>query len=276
MPVIPLNDGTTIPQVGYGVFEIPAEQTRALCRTALDAGYRHIDTARFYGNEEAVGQAVRDSGLDRDAVHVTSKVWNNDHGYDAATAAIEGSVARLGIGALDLMLIHWPMPVLDAYVDTWRALIDARDRGLVRSIGVSNFHENHLHRIIDETGVVPAVNQIESHPYLQQRDLRAVNAGLGIVTQAWSPLARGREVLDDEVITSIADRHQRTPAQVVLRWHVELGTVVLPRSTDAGRIAANLDLFGFTLDDDDHTAIRGLERGLRVGPDPDTQTRVTD
>ena len=276
MPLIPLNDGTAIPQVGYGVFEIPAEQTRALCRTALDAGYRHIDTARFYGNEEAVGQAVRDSGLDRDAVHVTSKVWNNDHGYEAATAAIEGSVARLGLGPLDLMLIHWPMPVLDAYVDTWRALIDARDRGLVRSIGVSNFHENHLQRIIDETGVVPAVNQIESHPYLQQRDLRAVNAGLGIVTQAWSPLARGREVLDDEVMTSIARRHQRSPAQVVLRWHVELGTVVLPRSTNAGRIAANLELFDFTLDDDDHAAIRDLDRGMRVGPDPDTQTRVTD
>lgn len=271
-----LNDGVSIPKVGYGVFQVPPEQTYDLCRAALGHGYRHIDTARFYGNEEAVGRAVRDSEVPREQVFVTSKVWNNDHGYDETTAAVNGSMRRLGLDYVDLFLIHWPIPSQDKYVDTWRALIDLRDQGKLRSIGVSNFHAPHLARIIDETGVVPSVNQIESHPYLQQRQLRKTNAEYGIVTEAWSPLARGQQVLGDEVITTIAAKYHRSPAQVVLRWHLDLGTVVLPRSQNPGRIAENLDLFSFTLDPDDHKAIAGLERGMRVGPDPDTQARLTD
>lgn len=264
-----LHDGHLMPNIGFGVFQVPAEETTRLCRAALDTGYRHIDTAKLYGNEEAVGQAVRESGLPVGAVFVTTKIWNDDQGYDEARAAFVGSRDRLGLGAVDLLLIHWPRPALDRYVDTWRALIDLRKEGEVRSIGVSNFHEAHLRRIIDETGVVPVVNQIECHPYLQQHELRAVNDELRIVTQAWSPLARGREVLDDPVIGAIAAAHGKSPAQVILRWHLDLGNVILPRSQRESRIAENFDLDGFALTEDDHQQIRGLDRGGRIGPDPD-------
>lgn len=269
MRTVTLHDGHELPTIGFGVFEVPADVTARLCGTALQVGYRHIDTARLYGNEEAVGQAVRDSGLAVDDVFVTTKIWNDDQGYDEARAAFAESSQRLDLGTIDLVLIHWPKPAADKYLDTWRALIDLQQEGQVRSIGVSNFHESHLRRIIDETGVTPVVNQIECHPYLQQRELRAVNAQLGIVTEAWSPLARGREVLGDPVIGAIADKHGKSAAQVILRWHLDLDSVVLARSQNDGRIAENFDVFGFELDEADHAAIAGLDRGGRIGPDPD-------
>lgn len=269
-----LPDGFPIPQVGYGVFEVPEDETRELCGLALDAGYRHIDTARFYGNEEAVGQAVLASGLAREEVFVTTKLWNNDQGYDETLRAFEGSLQRLGLGYVDLFLIHWPVPSRDLYVPSWKALITLRAEGLVRSIGVSNFHEAHLRRIVDETGVVPVVNQVELHPYLQQVGLRKVHADLGILTQAWSPLARGRKVLEDPVIGELATKHGRTAAQVILRWHLQLDHIVLPRSQTPSRMVENIRLEGFELDAHDLAAIAGLECGGRIGPNPDDMARA--
>ena len=273
---VQLPDGYPIPQVGYGVFEVPSDETRRLCGLALEAGYRHIDTARFYGNEEAVGEAVLTSGLPREEVFVTTKLWNSDQGYDETLRAFEGSLNRLRLGYVDLFLIHWPVPSRDLYLPSWKALGRLRADGLVRSIGVSNFHETHLRRIVDETGVVPAVNQVELHPYLQQAGLRQVNTDLGILTQAWSPLARGRKVLDDPVITGLAAKHGRTAAQVILRWHLQLGNIVLPRSQTPSRIVENLTLEGFELDAEDLATVAGLERDGRIGPNPDDMARAAD
>ncbi len=269
VPHLVLNNGVEIPQLGFGVFKVPHDETKQAVAAALDAGYRHVDTARLYENEEGVGEAIRESGLDRDAVFVTTKVWNDDHGYDATLRAFDASMKRLGLDVLDLYLIHWPQPGRDQYVETWRALERLYLDGRVRAIGVSNFAPTHLRRLLDGSEVVPVINQVELHPYLQQEEVRRVDDELGILTEAWSPIAKGGELLSEDVLLSLADKHGRTPAQVVLRWHVQLGNVVIPKSVTPSRMKENLDVFGFDLDDDDLAAIAGLERDGRTGPHPD-------
>jgi 2,5-diketo-D-gluconate reductase A len=271
VPETTLNDGAEIPQLGFGVFQIPPEQTAETVTRAFETGYRHIDTAAAYRNEAEVGQAFRASGLDRDQVFITTKCFTDSHGYDEATRALKESLARLELDHVDLYLIHWPVPAHDRYVATWQAFIDLRREGLVRSIGVSNFQPHHLERIIDETGVTPSVNQIELHPRLQQRGLRREHADRGIVTEAWSPLAQG-EVLDEPILTEIARSHGRTTGQVVLRWHLQLGNVVFPKSVTPERIAENFEIFDFQLSDDEMGTIAELDAGERTGPDPDTFT----
>jgi 2,5-diketo-D-gluconate reductase A len=268
MPQIDLNDGRRIPQVGFGVFQVPPEETAQAVTLALQSGYRAIDTAAAYRNERAVGEAIRSSGLDRDEVFVTTKVWSDDHGAERTRAAFEASLERLGLDEVDLYLIHWPVPARGLYVETWRTLTELHADGRARSIGVSNFQPDHLRAIIEDSGVAPAVNQIELHPRLQQAQLRRVHAEHRIVTEAWSPLARGG-VLDDPVITRLAERHDRTPAQIVLRWHVQLGNVVIPKSVTPERIRANIDVFDFALDDDEVRSIEALDSGERTGPHPD-------
>jgi 2,5-diketo-D-gluconate reductase A len=269
VPLVRLSDGVDIPQLGFGVFQVPPEDTADVVRMALSTGYRHIDTAAAYQNEAAVGQAVRASGLERSEVFITTKCANDDHGYDEARRALRASLDRLEMDYVDLYLIHWPVPARDRYVDTWKAFIDAEKQGLVRSIGVSNFQPAHLHRVIEETGVRPIINQVELHPRLQQRELRRVHAELGIVTEAWSPLAQG-EVLDDPTITAIAEAHDRTPGQVVIRWHLQLGNVVIPKSVTPERIEENIRVFDFELSEDEMAAIDALDANERTGPDPDT------
>jgi diketogulonate reductase-like aldo/keto reductase len=268
-PQVILNNGIEIPQLGFGVWRIPAEETRKAVLAALDAGYRHIDTAKLYDNEEGVGAAIRESGLDRDSVFVTTKVWNSDQGYDDTLRAFDASMDRLGFDLLDLYLIHWPMPGKGLVADTWRAMERLYHDGRVRAIGVSNFHAHHLRALIDHADVVPTVNQVELHPYLQQDEVRAANTELGVATEAWAPLARGGELLADPVITRLADKHGRTPAQVVLRWHVQLDTIVIPKSVTPARIAENFEIFDFELDDEDLAAVAGLDRGHRTGPHPE-------
>ena len=265
-PRIALNDGRHMPQLGYGVFQVPPEDTRRLVVDAIDLGYQAIDTATFYRNEAEVGQAVRDSGK---RPFVTTKLWNDNQGYDRALRAFDASYDALGLDAIDLYLIHWPKPALDLYVETWKALIRLRDEGRVRTIGVSNFTAAYLERIIHDTGVVPAVNQVELHPYFQQVELRAYHEENDIVTTSWSPLGRGG-VLADPVIASIARKHDKTPAQVIIRWHIESGLTVIPKSSNRERQAENLDVFGFSLDPEDMQAIARLDRADgRIGPDPD-------
>ncbi len=272
VPTLPTRGGGTIPQLGFGVFQVPPDATTEVVLSALQAGYRHIDTAAAYRNEAAVGTAVRDSGLDRSEVYVTTKCWNEQQGYEEARRALEKSLGRLETHYVDLYLIHWPVPAHDRYVDTWKAFIDARDDGLARAIGVSNFQPPHLRRLIRETGESPAVNQIELHPLFQQAGLRAEHEELGILTEAWSPLAQGR-ALDEPAIVEIAERHGRTPGQVVIRWHLQLGNIVIPKSVTPERIVENFDVFGFELDDAEMEAIHALDRGERIGPDPDTFIR---
>ena len=272
VPNVALRDGEQIPQVGFGVFQVPPAQTTEVVLEALQAGYRHIDTAAAYGNEAAVGQAVRAAALERSEVFITTKCFNDDQGYDKARRACDASLKRLDMEHIDLYLIHWPVPAHDLYVDTWRAFIELREEGLVRSIGVSNFQPEHLERIIAETGHTPAINQVELHPYLQQPGLRREHEQLGIVTEAWSPLAQG-EVLDDPVITRIAEAHSRTPGQVVIRWHLQLGNVVIPKSVTPARIGQNFDVFGFSLSEQEMADIEQLDAGRRTGPDPDTFVR---
>ncbi|QQQ78590.1 aldo/keto reductase [Saccharothrix sp. 6-C] len=269
MRTITLNNGVTMPQLGFGVFQVSTEDTRGAVTEALRVGYRSIDTAAAYRNEEQVGRAIADSPVPRDEIFVTTKLWNSDQGYDEALRAFDASAERLGLDRVDLYLVHWPAPAQDRYVDTWRALGKLHADGRVRAIGVSNFQPAHLARIVDATGAVPAVNQVELHPRLQQAELRAVHARLGIATEAWSPLAQGA-LLADPVITGIAEKHGRTPAQVVLRWHVQLDNVVIPKSVTPSRIAENFALFDFELDAEDMGRIRELDRGERTGPDPDT------
>jgi 2,5-diketo-D-gluconate reductase A len=272
VPRIALAGDVRIPQLGYGVFQVPPEITADVTTRALQAGYRHIDTAAAYRNETGVGQAFRASGLAREDVFVTTKCFNDDHGFEEAKRACRASLDRLELDHVDLYLIHWPVPSQDRYVETWKALVELQQEGLTRAIGVSNFQPAHLRRIIDETGVTPAINQVELHPRLQQPGLRREHAELGIVTEAWSPLAQGA-LLDDPVIRGLAEAHGRTPAQVVLRWHLQLGNVVIPKSVTPGRIEENFDLFGFELDAADMEAIAALDRGERIGPDPDTFVR---
>ncbi|WP_448629502.1 aldo/keto reductase [Cellulomonas soli] len=270
VPSVALADGATLPQVGFGVYRVADAAADGIVAQALEAGYRLVDTARLYGNEAGVGRAVRASGLPRGEVSVTTKVWNDDQGYEATIRAVEASSARLGLGAPDLVLIHWPAPGQDLYVDSWRALLDLREAGQVRSVGVSNFQPAHLQRLAEATGQTPVLNQVELHPYLQQPQLRAFHAAHGIATQAWSPLGRGSGVLEDPVVLDIAARHGVGAAQVVLRWHLDLGTLVIPKSVTPERIRSNIDVFGFALDAQDHARIADLDRGERLGPDPDT------
>lgn len=270
VPMLPMNDGSAIAQVGFGVFQVPAEDTARIVGEALDAGYPRIDTAWGYMNEAGVGEGIAARGRARDEVFVTTKVWNSYQGRDKTLESFDGSMAALGLDALDLLLIHWPAPANDLYVETWKTFVELRDQGRVRSIGVSNFEPEHCHRIIEATGVVPAVNQIELHPYFQQRTLRDFHDLHGIVTEAWSPIARGR-VADDPVIQGIAEAHGRTPAQVTLRWELQHGIAVIPKSVTAERIVSNLALFDFELSADEMTAIDDLDGPEgRMGPDPTT------
>lgn len=269
VPNLPLNDGVEIPQLGLGVWQVPQEQTAEVVLTALNAGYRHIDTAAGYGNEAGVGDALRASGLAHEDVFVTTKLANDAHGRDKTLRAFDESMAKLQLEYLDLYLIHWP-GLADDYVETWQVFEELQREGRIRSIGVSNFQKTHLRKLFDETGIVPSVNQVEQHPYLVQDDLRAFNAEHGIVTEAWSPLAKGGGLLKEDVITSIAQELGKDPAQVVLRWHVQLGNIVIPKSVTPSRIESNIDVFGFALSDEQVAAISGLNRDERTGPDPDT------
>ncbi|MGV0851113.1 aldo/keto reductase [Mycolicibacterium phlei] len=266
-PSITLNDGNAIPQVGLGVWQTPPEATERAVTTALEAGYRHIDTAAVYQNEREVGQALAKSGLKRDEVYITTKLWNADQGYDSTLAAFDKSMERIGLEYLDLYLVHWPMPKTNKYVDTFKAFAYLRDQGRIRSIGVSNFEPEHLRTLIDATGIVPAVNQIELHPLLQQQELREVHAELGIATEAWSPLGQG-SLLANPTVTSVAEAHGRTPAQVLIRWHIQLGNIVIPKSVTPERIVSNFDVFDFELSDQDMASISSLGDGTRLGPDP--------
>ncbi len=265
-----LNDGTTIPQLGFGVWQVPDEEAQVAVEEALRVGYRHIDTAAVYGNEEGVGRALKASGLDRDDVYITTKLWNADQGYDSAFTAYATSLDKLGLETVDLYLVHWAAPAFGLYRDSWKALVKLHEEGRVRAIGVSNHHEAHLNNIIADTGVTPVLNQVELHPYLQQNDLRAVHEKLGIATQAWSPLGSGKGLLDDPVLAKLAEKHSATPAQVTLAWHLAVGNVVIPKSVTPSRIAENFASTQVALDSDDLEAIAGLDRGERTGADPDT------
>ncbi|MYZ40644.1 aldo/keto reductase [Streptomyces sp. SID4917] len=269
VPDVVLNNGVKIPQLGFGVFQVDDAQTTDAVLAALDAGYRSIDTAAVYGNEKGVGRAIASSGVPRDELFITTKLWNDRQGYDSALAAFDTSLAKLGLDRVDLYLIHWPAPARDRYVDTWRALEKLLADGRARAIGVSNFQPAHLQRLLDETGVVPVLNQIELHPGLQQAELRDFHAQHDIATEAWSPLAKGT-LLQEEAITEIAGRHEKSPAQVVLRWHIQLGNIVIPKSVTPARIRENIDVFDFELSPGDMAAMATLDRGLRTGPNPDT------
>ena len=272
VPAVRLNDGSDVPQFGFGVFQIPADQTVTAVRTALDAGYRHIDTAQMYGNEAEVGRAIAESGVPREEIFVTTKLDNSRHGYDAALGALDESLRKLGFDHVDLFLIHWPRPQEGRYVETWTALEKLKADGKARSVGVSNFTVEHLERLAERTGTVPAVNQIELHPQFPQAALRAYHAEHGIATEAWSPIGQGKGLLDDPVLTGLAQKYDRSPAQVVLRWHVQLGNIVFPKSMHAERMRENIDVFDFELADDDMQAISALDRSPagRQGPNPDT------
>jgi 2,5-diketo-D-gluconate reductase A len=269
VPTVTLNNGVTIPQLGFGVFQIAPDDTKRATLDALEVGYRHIDTAEMYGNEKEVGQAVAASGLDRSEVFVTSKLNNGFHARDAALTAFDGTLEALGFDYLDLFLIHWPLPTIGDFVETWTAMQEIYASGRVKAIGVSNFQAAHLQRLFDETSIVPAVNQIEIHPYLAQDTLRAFNAAHGIATEAWSPIAQGA-VLADEVIVSIAEKVGKTPAQITLRWHIQRGDIVFPKSVTRSRVEENFAIFDFELSDDDMQSITELDRNERTGPDPDT------
>lgn len=269
IPVAELGEEVSIPRVGLGVFQIAPVETEEVVRLALEAGYRHIDTAAAYDNEEGVGRALSSSSLDRDEVFVTTKLWNSQHGRERPKQALGASLERLGFDYVDLFLIHWPVPSRDRYVETWEALLDLQADGLARAVGVSNFLPEHLDRLKEATDVMPPINQVELHPHLRQDELRAYHREHGIVTEAWSPLAKAR-ILDEPILQAIAERHGRTAAQVVLRWHLQLGNVVIPKSITPARIAANLDLFDFELSDDEVEEISSLDRDRRIGPDPET------
>lgn len=270
IPDIRLNDLSVIPQIGLGVWQVPDDVAEHACTTAFEVGYRHIDTAALYGNEEGVGRAIAASGLARDEVYITTKVWNTDHGRERTYAAMDASLDRLGLDYVDLYLIHWPTPARDLYVQTWEAVLELQQRGLTRSVGVSNFHAPHLRRIIDETGATPVINQIELHPWLPQREIRSLDAELGVITEAWSPLASGG-LIDDPRLVAIGAKYGKSTAQVMIRWHLQIGNVVLPKSITPSRIRENIEVFDFALDADDIRVIEAMEDGTkRTGPDPDT------
>jgi 2,5-diketo-D-gluconate reductase A len=277
VPTVTLNDGRRIPQLGFGVFQVPPEKTQATVEQALEVGYRHIDTAQMYRNESGVGAALKATGIDREDLWITTKLNNGFHRPDDARRAFADSLERLGIDQVDLFLIHWPLPTRydGDFVSTWRTLVELRDGGRARSVGVSNFEPDHLQRIVDETGVVPAVNQVEVHPFFDNGAVREADARLGIATEAWAPIAKGR-VNDDPTITAIAARVDRTPAQVTLRWHLQRGDIVFPKSMHRARMEENFQVFDFELGDDDLAAISELDRGEsgRIGPDPNTMDAV--
>lgn len=268
VPPIILNNGVEMPQLGFGVWQVPDDEAERAVAAALEAGYRSIDTAAIYGNETGTGKAVAASGVPREDVFVTTKVWNSDHGYDATLRAFDASLENLGLEYVDLYLIHWPTPARGTYVDTYKAFEKLLADQRVRAIGVSNFLPEHLERLIEETSVVPAVNQIELHPHLQQHAAREFHAEQGIATEAWSPLGSGKGLLEVPAIVAIAQKHGRTPAQVVLRWHLQLGNVVIPKSVTPSRIKENIEVFDFSLDDEDLAAISALNEDRRLGPDP--------
>jgi 2,5-diketo-D-gluconate reductase A len=268
VPTITLNDGNTIPQLGFGVFKVEPDKTSRVVRDALEVGYRHIDTAKIYGNEEGVGHAIKTSGIDRSELFITTKLWNDDQGYESALEAFEKSLGRLQLDYVDLYLIHWPAPANDNYVAAWKALEKIRESGRAKSIGVSNFTVEHLTRLLGETDVVPAVNQIELHPELQQREITAFGREHGIATEAWSPLAQGA-LLKEPHVQAIADAHGKSLAQVILRWHIQLGNIIFPKSNSRERMQENFDIFDFELSDDEQAAITSLEKDGRVGSHPD-------
>jgi 2,5-diketo-D-gluconate reductase A len=269
IPTLTLHDGVEIPQLGFGVFQIPPPQTQDVVEQALQAGYRHIDTAAAYGNEQGVGAALAVSGLPREEVFVTTKLWNTRQGYYPALDAFDESLGRLGLDYVDLDLIHWPVPSEGRYLDTWRAFERLLEEGRTRTIGVSNFRIEDLEALEAEADTRPTVNQVELHPRLQQAKLRAWHAEHGIATEAWSPLAQG-DLLDDETIGRVAKRHGKTPAQAILRWHLQLGNIVIPKSVTPERIRENIDVFDFELDEEDLEAFADLDAGERIGPDPAT------
>ncbi|MBQ1084673.1 aldo/keto reductase [Nocardiopsis sp. B62] len=269
VPGIALNNGLQMPQLGFGVWQVPDDAVGEAVSHALAAGYRSIDTAAAYGNEEGVGEALRRSGLQREDLFVTTKLANADHGYDSALRAFDASLERLGLDMVDLYLIHWPLPERDLYVPTWKALERLYAEGRARAIGVCNFKRTHLERVMKEGGIAPMVNQIELHPLLSQGEMRAFDSAHNIATEAWSPLGQG-ELLRHPLITRIAEEIERTPAQVLLRWHVQLGNVVIPKSVTPERIRANFEIFDFELSDEDMARIDGLDQEHRFGPDPDS------
>jgi len=272
IPDVPIAPSEQIPQLGFGVFQVPPKETEVAVAEALSVGYRHIDTAAAYRNEGGVGQALHASGVARDELFVTTKCWNDDQGYDQAKRACRASLERLELSHLDLYLIHWPVPAHDLYVETWKAFVELQAEGLVRSIGVSNFQPDHLERVIAETGVTPAINQVELHPHFQQVGLRREHERLGVLTEAWSPLGQGLE-LDDPAIVEIAQAHGKTPAQTIIRWHLQLGNVVIPKSVTPERIRENFEVLDFELSDQQMDAFATLDAGTRIGPDPDTFVR---
>jgi 2,5-diketo-D-gluconate reductase A len=263
-----MNNGVSIPQLGFGVFQIPQDETQAAVSIALDAGYRLIDTAQGYQNEEGVGAAIKVADIPREELFITTKLTNGEQGYDKTLAAFDESMRKLGLDVLDLFLIHWPIPMFDLYGETWRAFVRLQQEGRVRSIGVSNFEVEHIERIVSETGVVPVVNQIELHPEFPQEELRAFHAEHGILTESWGPLGQGKGLLENRHVVEVAERKSRTPAQVVLRWHLQLGNVVIPKSVTPSRIKENFDVFDFELDEADMASIAQVNTGNRLGEDP--------
>lgn len=273
VPQIELNDGNTIPQLGFGVFKVDPDEAERVVTDALEVGYRHIDTAALYGNEVGVGRAIAQSGIPRDELFITTKLWNSDQGTQSAIDAMDLSLEKLGLDHVDLYLIHWPRPDLDRYVETWLAMEQMREKGKTRSIGVSNFHRPHLERVIAETNTVPAVNQLELHPAFAQRELRAFGEQHGIHTEAWGPLGQGKyDLFGEQAVQDAASAHGVTPAQVVIRWHLQNGIIVFPKTMSKERMATNFDVFGFELTDAELAAINAIDRGQRVGADPDTAT----
>jgi diketogulonate reductase-like aldo/keto reductase len=267
-PSLTLNNGVEMPQLGFGVWQVPDDEATAAVSTALEAGYRSIDTAAIYGNEEGTGRALASSGIARDELFVTTKLWNDKQGYDSTLRAFDESLGKLGLDFVDLYLIHWPVAGQGTFVDTFKAFEKILADGRARAIGVSNFLPEHLETLLAETSVVPAVNQIELHPQLQQTESRALHAKHSIATEAWSPLGQGKGLLEVPTVVAVARKHGRTPAQAVLRWHLQLGNVVIPKSVTPSRIAENIDVFGFELDADDMAAFAALDEGKRLGPDP--------
>ncbi|MGW1504218.1 aldo/keto reductase [Streptomyces mirabilis] len=259
-----------MPQLGFGVWQVPDDEAEQAVATALESGYRSIDTAAIYGNEEGTGKAIATSGIPREELFVTTKLWNSDQGYDSTLRAFDTSLEKLGLDYLDLYLIHWPLPTRGKYIDTYKAFEKLYMDGRIKAIGVSNFYPEYLEQLIEATSVIPAVNQIELHPHLQQHAVRDYHAQQGIATEAWSPLGSGKGLLEVPAIVAIAQKHNRTPAQIVLRWHIQLGNVVIPKSVTPSRIKENIDVFDFSLDTEDIAAISALNEDRRLGPDPAT------